>query len=219
MKDPQLDLLTDLTLAVAHDLNNCLNNILLQAAVLDQTKPELRPDTAVISQSARQAGNLVKKLQQVCQQHQPTLGAVDVNRLVREVAPEAAGGGGAQLHLELAEPLPPVLGTPEDVGLLVRLLVENAAACLGERGGRVTLRTEARSGSAILQVEDDGPAAEPDLLARLWEPFVRVRPGGDELRLSRCKGLVRRLQGSIRGENRSPGGMTFRVDFRPARVS
>lgn len=46
-------------------------------------------------------------------------------------------------------------------------------ATMGPLGGTVTVHTEARHGASVLRVENTGPAAPPELVPTLTEPFQR----------------------------------------------
>jgi signal transduction histidine kinase len=203
-----LAILGELTSSVAHEFNNILNNIVLHLAVLEQKglSPELRQETSQVKQSSRQAADLVRRLQQHCQQQQPPSGPVDLNPLLREVAEGHA-------RLELAPDLPPVLGHAGALKRLAGLLLANARAV---SKGEIRIKTEPCDHGVALHVEDQGPAVAAPLLGQQFHPFVVCRPGDDGVRLAVCRNLVRRLSGTIRAENRPEGGVTYVVELRSA---
>ena len=53
---------------------------------------------------------------------------------------------------------------------VVTSLVENAADVVSG-GGKVSIRTTANEYEVILEVADDGPGIEPDVVKRIFEPF------------------------------------------------
>jgi signal transduction histidine kinase len=220
---------------VAHEFNNFLNTILLQVAVLELDAPErLRAEFAQIRRQGNEVTAVVKQLQQYRRKRQPVPQPLDLNRLVRETVatlvrpsaellrepllrpapapPEGEGSApppGVPVSLELAADLPPVTGSRPDLQRLLTFLLSNAAAV----SPAVTVRTERADGWALLHVEDRGPAVDPGLLPRFFEPGPAVRPGTNSLELAACKTLVRRLQGKIQGENRPDGGLAVRVEL------
>jgi signal transduction histidine kinase len=63
---------------------------------------------------------------------------------------------------------------------------------------------------ATIEVRDRGPGLDPDIVPRLFEPFVSSR-GSTGLGLAVCDGIVREHGGTIAGHNRPGGGASFVV--------
>jgi len=97
-------------------------------------------------------------------------------------------------------------------------VARNAMQALGERGGRVTLRTRALSNVSIgsarhrlvasLQVEDSGPGVPPELRASIFYPLVTGRANGTGLGLAVAQDLITRHGGLIEFES-EPGRTVF----------
>jgi signal transduction histidine kinase len=90
-------------------------------------------------------------------------------------------------------------------------LLENALQAIPSGGKvRVTLR---RSGDiAEVDVEDDGPGIDPEILPRLFQPFVTTKTRGTGLGLSIVKKAIDGLRGTITVERSTAlGGARFRV--------
>jgi signal transduction histidine kinase len=225
---------------LAHEVNNLLNVLFLQLALLEQDLPNSRrPQLSEISRQGRNVAALVRQWQEYRGPGQPAPQPVSLNRVVceevealrrrpAEAAPplevirsDAAGSAGltapraVRLSLTLAADLPPVLGWAPDLRRLCTFLLSHAAAAVGP-GGIVTVRTERSAGPVLLRVEDSGPWVPPELLPKLLEPHSDGRPGTNRLELAACKPLVRRLQGKLRAENRAEGGMAFSVELAAA---
>ena len=220
----RLDQVVELAELVAHEVNNLLNNILLHVAVLDRKGLEtVRAELALIRQASVQAGAMINRWQQLAPRRPAELQAVDLNKVVAEVLASipAPAGGSPAMRFEPAAGLPAVLGHPLDLERLVRLLVVLAAAAADK--GFVTVRTLVTPMEVLLYVEDSGPALDPGVQDRLFEPFFTARHSEEgesdlqsEIGLALCKRLARRQQGSIHAENRTEGGVRVVVHFRPA---
>jgi signal transduction histidine kinase len=100
-------------------------------------------------------------------------------------------------------------------------LLHNAAK-FTPAGGQVTLIVERGPGtdSARISVRDTGAGIEPDLLPRVFEPFVQGdgslahSNGGLGLGLALAKGVVELHGGSIRAASDGSGlGATFTIDL------
>ncbi|HZW90985.1 MAG TPA: ATP-binding protein [Myxococcaceae bacterium] len=89
-------------------------------------------------------------------------------------------------------------------------LLQNAAR-YGQPGGKVVVEVARRSAVAELRVRDDGRGIAPDLLQRLFTPFVRSEDelsrahGGLGLGLSLVKGLVELHGGTVQARSDGPG--------------
>lgn len=229
MDRPGLNDFADFAYIVGHEFNNALNNILLQAAILELkgmaggTAQEL----ASIRQMGTGAAALVRQFQEFCRQQQPALEPVDLNAVIRQAVDEEPAARprrqpaapAVAVELWLSPDLPTVLGTLLDLKRLIRRLLANAAAADSARPVSVLLRTLRTADQVQLHVGDSGPQVAGDLLARLFEPFAAGREGTDGWTLAVCKAIARRLQGTIEAMNRPEGGMVFVVGLRPAAVA
>jgi signal transduction histidine kinase len=70
----------------------------------------------------------------------------------------------------------------------------------------------------LLRIRDQGPGVPPDLLARIFEPFVTGRPGGTGLGLAIVQRAVQAHRGMIFCDSVRGQGTTFTI-YVPARFS
>lgn len=95
-------------------------------------------------------------------------------------------------------------------------LLRNAVDALGS-SGKVIVRarrvTQDRRPWLVVSVADNGPGIRPDLLPRLFEPFVtsRLDARGTGLGLAVAEGIVHQHGGVIVASNRPEGGACFEV--------
>jgi signal transduction histidine kinase len=211
---------------VAHEINNLLNNILLNVAILDRkAPPDLRAELATIRQAGTQAGNLINRWQQITPRAPVQLQPVDFNPAVQAAVQAWTAlvpAANVSVRFEPAPNLAPTLACPPDLERLVHSLLTTAAAAAP--GGTIVVRTEHDRASVLLAVEDSGPPFDPNLLDRVFEPFVVARPTpgisdlqpAPDLGLAVCKRLARRQQGTITAANRPDGGVRVAAQFRAA---
>ncbi|NVJ09386.1 cyclic nucleotide-binding domain-containing protein [Myxococcus sp. AM001] len=76
-------------------------------------------------------------------------------------------------------------------------LVLNALEALGERGGRVRLRTWKEAAHVLVEVSDDGPGIPKDLQPRIFEPFFSTKPHAAGIGLDVCRRIVERHGGDL----------------------
>ncbi len=130
---------------------------------------------------------------------------VDLAELARSVA---AGFPGAGLE---AQGAPEVLGDPDRLIQLLRNLVANAVRAAGRTEGvRVTVGET--GGRAWVEVADDGPGIDPEVLPHLFERFARGPEGGTGLGLAIAKQIAEAHEGTITVRSR-PGQTVFRVEL------
>jgi signal transduction histidine kinase len=221
----------ELGAALSHEINNFLNALLLQLAVLHQEGPkELRGDFEEIRRQAACVVTMTRQFRQSRAGRDPARERVDLNALAADVLrsldeeqPAGAAGSalprayGVETRLDPAAPLPAVLGSTAELRHLVRLLLKNAAAVMTPDRGPIHVRTLRSGGTVLLQIEDEGPAVSPQLLPKLFEPTVICREGTNSLELAACRSIVRRCKGKIDAENRPNEGVTITVEFAAAK--
>jgi signal transduction histidine kinase len=143
---------------------------------------------------------------------------VDVGRVVRDEAlPYVERAAAAGLHLEVeANGALPVRGSPRDLGLMVRNLVENAIQYT-RPGGVVRVRASRDGPTAVVQVSDTGVGIPSRDQGRVFERFYRVdrarsrETGGTGLGLSIVRHVAENHDGQVLLESELGRGSTFTV--------
>jgi signal transduction histidine kinase len=109
--------------------------------------------------------------------------------------------------------IPDIECLPSQINQVVMNLVVNAAHAMGERRGRITIRTGTEVEQVWFEVADTGSGMAPDTLKRIFEPFFTTKPvgKGTGLGLSLSYGIVQKHQGRIGVESVVGQGSTFRV--------
>lgn len=132
---------------------------------------------------------------------------------------DAIEARGLRVQVRLDEPI--LLGDPGLLRLLVGNLLRNAVVH-NHPGGALTVTSVARAnGGVAFVVENTGDPIRPESLARLSEPFYRIRgrvvvPGersGHGLGLAIVAGVVDAHRGSLAFESLPSGGLRVTADF------
>lgn len=215
----KLESLGSLAGGVAHDMNNVLQAIQGMASVLKQ---KLAVDPAVVSgldiilNASQRGRDLVKNLTDFARKGLQETQPLDLNQLVRKEVDllRHTTMQRIELEMELAEPLPSILGDPSAIGSALMNLSVNAIDAMPDKG-TLTFRTQAPTQGAVeLVVEDTGHGMPPEVLARATEPFFTTKAmgKGTGLGLSGVYGTMKAHGGSV--EIQSAPGQGTRVTLR-----
>ncbi len=206
---------------LAHELNNPLAIISGYAQMLldGEVPPGLREDLDRIDRAARRAAQVVRDLLAFARQQPVVPRPLDMAALVRSVLEKEApvlAAAGAELALALDEGLPPVQGDPGQLEQVLIQLIGDACQAIQSRpgAGRLAIGATYRE-RVVLSVADDGPAIRPDLLDKVFEPFLASQEAGrgGGLGLSMAYGVVRAHGGRIWAANNPTAGVTFYVEL------
>lgn len=205
---------------LSHELRNPLTPIKNSLYILDRAVPggdQARRAKDVIERQINQLSHLVDDLLDVTRiargKIQLQRRRVEINELVqRTIDDHRAVFQTADVRLEMEPAAQPVFVDADwnRTAQVVSNLLQNAAK-FTLRGGRVlvTVERDAQAQQAVLRVADTGLGMKPEMVARLFEPFIQAdetldrSKGGLGLGLALIKGLVEQHGGSI--EARSQG--------------
>ena len=175
--------------------------------------------TNTIIQQVDNLKNMVNAFSQYARAPTLTIQATDLNALVQEVSElYRSNEQQIQLKLQLDEQLPAVRLDIHRMRQLLVNLIKNALEALEEKGaaGVITLTTQLVNtgiAQAILSIQDNGPGIPPDLLPRLFEPYVTTKHKGTGLGLAIVKKIVEEHGGHLTARNHDNGGAIISVRF------
>ena len=210
---------------VAHELNNPLATILSWAERLAERNVDekTKQGLEVILGEAERAARIVRNLLTFARKRQTTRAMVDLNQVVRETLALRAYEQqvtNIQVVEALSTGLPEVFVDGHQIKqVLLNLLMNAEQACLGANGrGTIVVRTlhDQDRGSAVLEVNDDGPGIPEDRQGKVFDPFFTTKEvgSGTGLGLTVAYAIAREHGGRIWLESRSavaPGAKADRA--------
>jgi PAS domain S-box-containing protein len=209
---------------VAHELNNPLATILSWAERLaernvdDKTKQGLE----VILAESERAARIVRNLLTFARKRQTTRAMVDLNQVVREtLALRAYEQKVSNIHVveALATGVPDVFADGHQIKqVLLNLVINAEQACIGANGrGTIVVRTwhDSDRGSAVLEVNDDGPGIPPERQGKVFDPFFTTKEVGQGtgLGLTVAYAIVQEHSGRIWLTSKPGEGTSFFIEL------
>jgi nitrogen fixation/metabolism regulation signal transduction histidine kinase len=210
---------------VAHEIRNPLTPITLSAerirrqadrgALPPATAQILRECAAIILDETSSVKRLVDEFSQFSRlpAAQPKL--CDLNDIVRSGLNSFDGRlEGIELHVDLADGLPPVSVDPEQFKRVIVNLVDNAAEAMQDTHIRA-LTVETRPGPADtveIVVADSGCGVTADQKEKLFLPYFSTKGRGTGLGLAIVSHILAEHSASIRVEDNKPSGAVFTIE-------
>ena len=235
----RLTALGTLVAGIAHEVNNPLGAMLLSLelavgeikklrkaltanAPLDgervgQSLGMLEESLARSQEEGEQVARIVKDLNVVGRPDAPhsrvRLGDV-VDKAVHWLAPSLREQ--VVVRIEKAEVQDVIASEGQLVQVLVNLVTNAVKSIPGARRGCVVIRVgPGGPGMARIEVVDDGEGMNPEVVARMFEPFFTTRPLGEGMGLGLCvcHAIVTVHGGTISGTSEVGKGSTFTVEL------
>lgn len=211
---------------LAHEIKNPLTPIQLSAERLrrkllpslsGQDAEMVERSTHTIVQQVESMKQMVNDFSEYARAPAMRLENVDLNELIEEVAElYRAQAGSIDISLQLDAGLEPVDGDRSRLRQVLNNLLTNACEALENvPEGRVLVTTSSVETGGVPQlllcVTDNGPGFPPELLSRVFDPYVTSKPRGTGLGLAIVRKIVEDHGGMIDAENRTPAGAQVRV--------
>jgi signal transduction histidine kinase len=226
----RLAALGEMAAAIAHELKNPLAGIEVMAGLL-RRKVIGSPDaqsilTDIINEAKMANATVVEVLDYVRPVRLETerTSLADVVRAALVVAEGKAPRGGVQVHTVIPRDLPTVHGDHHQLCQVFTNLLINAFEALGgqgsiwiaaEQGVLEGDQTQPDSPSQIptvvVQVADDGPGMEPEMVDRMFRPFFTTKAQGSGLGLAIVRKIVDAHDGRLDVSSAPGRGTRFTV--------
>ena len=202
---------------VAHEVGTPLHSVAGHLELLRQDLPsalsdDVRRRLSIIDAQLARVTQIIAQLLDLTRRTPGEPEAVDVNRLVTEIAEVVRPGivaAGLRLDATTQVSLPAIEGYSNQLQQVVLNLLTNAVDAT-PAGGRIAVATVTRDRHVELAVSDTGrgiPAAEQ---TQIFEPFFSTK-GGSGLGLFISAQIVREHHGRIEVTSQPGQGSTFRV--------
>jgi signal transduction histidine kinase len=216
----QLAALGQMAANVAHQIGTPLNLISGYVQVMID---EARSDTQALHRlqtveaQIRKVTDAVRAMLEYARRPAMQRERVDIAALVEqvcEISRPALRAAHVEIHVETQGPLPSLFADPVQLELALFNLVSNSLDAM-PGGGRLDISLSAPAGRVRLVIADSGTGIPPDVLPRIFEPWVTTKPPGrgTGLGLSITREAIKSHGGVIYVRTEPGRGSVFTIDL------
>jgi two-component system sensor kinase FixL len=220
----RLSAMGEMAATLAHELNQPLTAVInyVQATrrLLQSGGPAAQAKVPELVgkavDQAHRAGEIISHLRGFVTRGESARVSVDVNAVVGEACDLALVGAKAQgidVTLALADDLPLASMDRVQIQQVIVNLVRNSIDALQECETRaIEIRTSRIDPAYVaIAVADTGPGLDPEIAAKLFQPFNTSKKTGMGIGLSVCRSIVLEHGGTIDASPNPGGGVVFSV--------
>lgn len=218
---PQYQDLAEMTGGFVHDMKNHLGTVLLNLELLaeDFEEPQTQRERRALERIMRMRdeckrlvglSNDFLRIARVEDLHlQPHRLEDIITRMIDFFGPTARQQGIA-INWYPAADLPPVQVDPELFEKVLLNLMLNAEDAMPE-GGTMTIQARRMSDHVHLDVIDTGTGIPPEVLPKIFKPFVTTKPDGNGLGLATARKIIIAHEGTIDVQSEPGRGSKFTI--------
>jgi len=167
--------------------------------------------------AARHAAHVVKSVRALAEKRGSRTTNVSVNESLRQALSLLSSPlRRIEVKLNLTK-LPDVQANKGELVQVWLNLIKNAMESMASQpaeDSKLSISTELKRKKIVVEIKDNGPGIEPDLLPKIWQPDITTKEKGIEFGLGLGLTIVERIVRSYSGEvsvKSSPGSTVFSV--------
>ena len=211
--------------ALTHELNQPMTALLsyvrsaeLMTEALARADERLAGTLRKAGEEAGRAAAVLRRLREFYRGEGARLEATDAVALcvrVAEALQDRMRRSAVEFELRNREGMPSVMVDRTQLEIVIHNLLTNcldafdALPARGSRARRIELAAEVRGADLLIAVDDSGPGISPNLIERLFDPFVTSKISGMGLGLSLSRTFLRHQGGDLWSEPSRLGGACF----------
>jgi len=214
-----------LSASLAHELNQPLGAIMLNAQTvlrwLDRDPPDLnavRRSAERIIRDSERASEIIQNTRNMLNQSKRRVETINLHTLVREtiaLIEHDLQRSGTRVRVVQNWCLPIIEGVRIELQQVIINLVANAIQAMEASGvgARLIVVTidQTDDDHALISVHDSGPGIDQDIFKRLFTPFHTTKASGMGMGLSICRSTIEASGGTLTGINHEAGGAEFEM--------
>jgi signal transduction histidine kinase len=225
----RLAALGEMAAAIAHEVKNPLAGIEVMAGLLKRQLPESQDAQTILAdiiKEAKMANAIVVEVLEFVRPIRLQVEHVSLGEAITDAVALSEGHGprgNVAVEVTIPSDLPAIQGDPYQLRQIFTNLLINAYEALNGRGTvRIVAATvpeedspgggESMSGPTVqVDVIDDGPGIQPEVVDRIFSQFFTTKPQGSGLGLAIVRKIVDAHDGRIDVSSSPGAGTAFRV--------
>ena len=205
---------------VAHEINNPLTSILINAHLLmEKTDKNSSPfeNLSLIAEETTRCSDIVKGLLEFSRQSLPQKNLVNINQLISHtvsILENQLTFQNIAIQKELGEKLPAVEVDTNKIKQVFWNFMINASEAMPE-GGTLIISSRVSDTNQDLEIsfKDTGVGIKKENLNKLFDPFFTTKSGGTGLGLAVIYGIIQQHSGKIEVQSEVSQGSTFIISL------
>jgi C4-dicarboxylate-specific signal transduction histidine kinase len=206
-----------LSASIAHEVSQPLAAIVARGAACLRwlnrgDLGEMTDAVKSIISDGHRAGEIVQRIRTLSRKAELIKTELNMNEVIEEVIPLVRleiTGHRANLRLDLASPLPPVLGDRVQLQQVIINLIMNgiqAMASIADRPRELVVRSEwAKPDHVLVAIQDSGIGINSQDAEQLFHAFFTTKPQGMGMGLSICRSILEAHGGQVWAAANSSG--------------
>jgi len=213
--------IAELSIHIAHELNDPLGTILVYAQLLlgrGNLDGITREGLETIYREAQRANAVTAALHSYARRAKPEKSLISIQEVIMRslyLLNYRLMENNIEVVVKLQPDMPKTVADPHQIQKVFTNIIANAEQAMIEAEGKGKLRIKAQVVGEIIRVtfDDDGPGIAQHNLKRIFDPFFTTKENGLGLGLTICCAIVEAHDGSIYAMNKPDKGATFVVEL------
>ncbi|MFH5882676.1 ATP-binding protein [Halalkalibaculum sp. DA3122] len=205
---------------VAHEIKNPLTPMKLNiqhlerqlangTQDLDQLTSSIKKITGNLTEQIQTLNNIASDFSKFSKPIDQEFSRIDVNSILHSVADLYQQDEKTQIEMQLTGYSIHVSGVADELRRVFINLVKNAFEAMPDGGGRITIKSYIRQGSAFIEIEDNGNGISEEDKSKIFVPNFSTKSSGTGLGLAISKKIIEAHDGSITFASIEGRGTTF----------
>ncbi|MEG6522406.1 PAS domain S-box protein [Desulfotomaculum sp. 1211_IL3151] len=212
----RLNLIGQLAAGIGHEVRNPMTTVrgFLQLLSGNQEFAKHQEYFNLMIKELDRANSIITDFLSIARNKPKELERTNLNDLIANMYPlisSDALNSSKNISIKL-EPVPELLLSKDEIKQLILNFVHNGLE-VTPLGGFLTIQTYSKDQDVVLEIKDEGPGINKNILPKLGTPFLTTKAEGTGLGLATCYSIAERHNARVDVET-TPTGTTFFIRFR-----
>lgn len=203
---------------IAHEINNPLTSILINAHLMLEKTEKKHPffeNISLVADETSRCSDIVKGLLEFSRQNPPEKSYVSINEIIEhtiKLLENQVAFKDIRIIKKISSNMPQINLDKDKIKQVFWNLMINASDAM-PRGGTLTITSNLSKDKKYIEVsfEDDGVGIPEEYINKLFDPFFTTTGGGTGLGLAVSYGIIEQHQGKIEVKSEPGQGSVFTI--------